>query len=94
MIGHKNKDRDILNQAYLLSINKVSKVLGIRYESAKKLISSGKIKSVTINNRVKIPFYNIINFINHEDNPEEKSGIISLEETQNKIDSLMKEYLE
>lgn len=79
----------------LLSINKVSKMLGIRYETAKKLVRSGKIKGVvTSNNRIKVPYKNLIRYLDgNNDDPEVSFKVIPVEETQNKIDELLKEYV-
>ena len=77
----------------LLSINRASKLLGIRYETVKKLVNLGKIKAVsTINNRFKIPYQSLVDFVSRENIQFKKQSIIPIEETQNKIDSLIKEY--
>lgn len=77
----------------LLSINKVRKILGIRYETVKKLVSTGRIKTViTLNHKVKIPYKSLLEFINGEKTSfNSENGIIPLEETQSKIDVLIKE---
>ncbi|HMQ97906.1 MAG TPA: hypothetical protein PKE39_02685 [Ignavibacteria bacterium] len=79
----------------LLSINKVSKMLGIRYETAKKLVRTGKIKGVvTTNNRIKVPYKNLIKYLDVNcAEPEAYLNAIPVEETQNKIDELLKEYV-
>ena len=83
-----------VSELRLLSINKASKILGIRYKSVQKLVRRGRIKAVTLTNgKYKIPYKNLIDFINGDTEPETvHNGIISLEETQNKIDALIKEY--
>jgi len=48
----------------LLSINRASKMLGIRYENVKKLVEIGRIKGVIVSNkRVMIPYSNLMNFL-------------------------------
>ncbi len=91
----KSKSLEI-HELRLLSINKASKILGIRYETVKKLVRSSKIKAViTVNNKIKIPYKNLFEFINENNSSSSlETGIISLEETQNKIDFLIKEHLE
>lgn len=78
----------------LLSINKVSKLLGIRYDSVKRLIITGKIRHIKIDKRIKIPYMSLLEFINTQNiaNSVSDNGIISSEETQNKINALIKEY--
>lgn len=46
----------------LLSINAARKILGVRHETVKKLIHQNKLKSLIINNRVKIPFWSLHEF--------------------------------
>lgn len=80
----------------LLSINKASKILGIRFETVKKLIRTGKIKAVmTANQKFKIPYKNLVEFTNGSNSvAANQNNVIPFEVTQNKIDILIKEYLE
>ena len=87
-------DKINMNELQLISINKVSKLLGIRYDSVKRLIKTGKIGYVKIDQRTKIPYKNLLDFINTKNVATHASdnGIISPEEIQNQIDSLISEY--
>jgi excisionase family DNA binding protein len=90
----RKPESENISELRLLSINKASKILGIRYETVRTLVRTGKIKGVTLaNNRIKIPYKNLLEFLNSEaKNQQPDNGIISLEETQKKIDALIKEY--
>lgn len=46
----------------LLSINEARKLMGIRYETLKKLVYDGKIEVIEIEGRIKIPHMNLIKF--------------------------------
>ena len=83
-----------MDELRLLSINRVSKILGIRYETVKQLVRTGKIKSVTMtNHKFKIPYKSLLEYVNGNSASEvSENGIIPLEETQSKIDALIKEY--
>ena len=83
-----------ISEIRLLSINKVSRMLGIRYETVRKLVRTGRIKAVTVeNNKCKIPYKSLTEFVNESTNtPVRLNGIISLEETQKQIDEIFKEY--
>jgi hypothetical protein len=78
----------------LLSINRVSKILGIRNETVKNLVRTGRIKAVTTtNHKFKIPYKCLLEYVNgNSTSGVSENGIIPLEETQSKIDSLIKEY--
>lgn len=84
---------DYSNDFRLMSINEVAHTLGVRHQSVKKLISEGKLVAVKIGRRTKIPVMSLYEFLHSEAvNPQPDNGIISIEETQNKIDALIKEY--
>lgn len=89
----KNNYRDNFK---LFSINEVAKVFGIRHKNVKQLINTGKLKVIKIGKRIKIPAINITEFINSESNNYQpvtnNNGIISPEELEFKIDSLISEY--
>jgi len=79
----------------LLSINRVSKMLGIRHANVKKLISNGKIKGIEISEkRIMISYQNLLDFLKGENvkNENQNNKTISIEETQSKIDLLFKKY--
>jgi hypothetical protein len=46
----------------LLSVNEVRKILGIRHETVKRLISESKIQAIKIHNRIKIPMSSLIKY--------------------------------
>lgn len=80
----------------LISIHKASKIFGIRYQSLQKMIVTGKLKYIRIGKRKKIPYINLVKFI------EEQSGVqnpyndnmLSTEEVSKRIDELIAEYRE
>lgn len=78
----------------LLSVNKVRQILKTRHETVKKLVQTGRIKAVKINKgKYKIPYKSLLDYVNGDSTPPvEQDGIISLEETQSKIDALIEEY--
>lgn len=79
----------------LLSINRVSKILGIRHANVKRLISEGKLKGIEISEKlIMISYMNLLDFLRGENNNNVKfkNKSISIEETQNKIDLLLKKY--
>lgn len=83
-----------ISELRLLSINKVSKILGIRYETVVKLVKSGRIRSVmTINNKHKVPYSSLVEFVNGSKEVKRvTTQVVPIEVTQNKIDNLLKEY--
>ncbi len=78
----------------LLSINKVSKILGIRYENVSNIIKSGKIKFIKIGRRIKIPYVNLIKFIDEQSERYNHDfiNISTEEEISKKIDKILKKY--
>jgi len=82
-----------INDLRLLSINKASRILGIRYETVQKLMRNGNIKAVQVSNkRFKIPYKNLVEYINGANESYVVYGKqIPLSETENKIDALFKE---
>lgn len=84
-----------ISELRLLSINKVSKILGIRYETVVKLVKFGRIRSVmTINNKHKVPYSSLVEFVNGSNPmPVVQKCIIPIEETENKIEELLREVL-
>lgn len=81
-----------VSELRLLSIYKSSKILGIRYETVQKLVRTGKIKAVLVNNRYKIPYKSILEFEDGSNELPVAKPTITIEETQNRIDNLLKEY--
>lgn len=81
-----------ISELRLLSIYKSSKILGIRYETVQKLVRTGKIKAVLVNNKYKIPYKSILEFEDGSNEPPVAKPTITIEETQNRIDNLLKEY--
>ena len=84
---------DYLNDFRLLSINEVAHILRVRQQSIKKLIATGNLTTVKIGKRTKIPVMNLYQFLNSKTvDHQQDNGIISLEETERKINELIKEY--
>lgn len=50
----------------LLSINGVKKQLGINYQTAKRLITAGKIKSIMIEGKIKVPVFRLYEYLCEE----------------------------
>lgn len=65
LLNEKSPSIDSANLR-LLSINGVRKTLRISYSSAKKLIDEGKIKSIMIEGKKKIPIFRIHEFLQNE----------------------------
>lgn len=66
----------------LLSINEARKMLGIRAETLKKLVTEGKIGVITLEGKVKIPFVSLkkyiqdsITFLNKQSNKKIEEDI-------------------
>lgn len=55
---------DSIEQVKLLSISRVARILGLRTEAVDSLINNGKIRAIFIGKRKKIPFVEIVRFIN------------------------------
>lgn len=51
------------NHLHLLSINEVRKILKLRHSTVNDLVQEGKIKSMKINNRIKVPEFRLQEFI-------------------------------
>lgn len=81
-----------VSELRLLSLNRASKILGIRYGTVQKLIRTGRIKAITINNKYKIPYINLVEFVNGSINNPATKQAVPIENTQNRIDNLLKEY--
>lgn len=89
----ENSDKLKIADFKLLSINKVSKILGIRYETVVKLVETGRIRSVIINNKYKVPYSSIVEFVNgRKEIKKVTTQFVPIEVTQNRIDNLLKEY--
>lgn len=81
-----------ISELRLLSINKSSKILGIRYETVQKLVRKGMIKAVLVNNKYKVPYKSLLEFVNGNNEVHDAKHGIPIEETQTRIDNLLKEY--
>ena len=78
------------NNLRLYSINKTSKLLGIRHELVSKLIDDGRLNAIDFNGRYKVPLVSIEDFIkNQHFQPEQKKSnrgpALNLEERIHKI---------
>lgn len=62
----KNPSKEEEKSLRLFSINKVSKKLSIGYESTKKLIENGIIKSVNVNGNFRVPEFRLYEFLESE----------------------------
>lgn len=82
-----------LSELRLFSIYKASKILGIRYESVQKLVRTGRIKAITVNNKYKISYKSLLEFINGPVRANNVKSKLPIEETQLRIDNIFKEYL-
>jgi len=71
------------NKLRLLSINEVRKILGIRYDTVKRLIESGEIEIILIERKIKIPMINLENYINKKSRKINNNDM--LHSKQNKI---------
>ena len=89
-----NNHTQVVNSLRLISIHKVSKMLGIRYQSVKKMVITGKIKYVRIGKRVKIPYMNLVEFLEGYPDAQQpfNDNVISIEEVSKRIDELIAEY--
>lgn len=89
----ENSDSLKTSELRLLSINKASKILGIRYETVVKLVKTGRIKSVmTLNNKYKVPYSSLVEFVNGNNEVKQVTAqVVPIEVTQNRIDNLLKE---
>jgi len=79
-----------LNHLRLHSINKTSKILGIRHELVSKLIDDGRLNAIDFNGRYKVPLVSIEDFVkNQRFQPEQKKShrgpALNLEERIHKI---------
>lgn len=84
----------IINQEELrlLSIRKAGKILGIRYEHMVKLVNAGRIKAIPIGRRVKVPYRNLIDFVESNRNHIiTYHDPVPAEEVHNKIDLIIRE---
>lgn len=89
----ENSDKLKTSELRLLSINKASKILGIRYETVAKLVKTGRIRSLMINNKFKVPYSSIVEFVNGSKEVKKvTTHVVPIEVTQNRIDNLFKEY--
>ncbi|MCB0723026.1 MAG: hypothetical protein KDC73_11130 [Ignavibacteriae bacterium] len=80
----------------LLSINGVRKILQISYSSAKKLIEEGKIKSIMIEGKMKVPIFRIHEFLQNEVPENEAVSInkpeVSSQNLNDKINSIISKH--
>ncbi len=82
-----------LSELRLFSINKASKILGIRYESVQKLVRTGRIKAIIVNNKYKIPYRSLVEFTNGTGKANNTISHVPIQEAQARIDNLLKECL-
>lgn len=84
------------NSLRLISIHKASKIFGIRYQSIQKMILTGKLKYVRIGKRKKIPYMNLVKFIEDQSGVQKpyNDNVLSTEEISRRIDELIAEYSE
>ncbi|MBP9096705.1 MAG: helix-turn-helix domain-containing protein [Ignavibacteria bacterium] len=61
---NKRQEKNIDNLR-LLSINEARLRLGIRFESLKKLIEQGRIDVINIEGKIKIPYRNLVKFLDN-----------------------------
>lgn len=94
--NNKLRSSSQMSDLRLLSINKASKILGIRYETVVKLVKTGRIRSVmTINNKYKVPYSSLVEFVNGSNEIKQvTTALVPIEVTQSRIDDLLKECCE
>lgn len=51
------------NELRLLSINQARKILHIKHDDMKKLVTSGKVRYVNIEGKIKIPYFELKEFL-------------------------------
>ena len=83
-----------VNSLRLLSIHKISKLLGIRFQSAKKLVMAGKINFIRVGKRMKIPYMNLVKFLEgpSADNNIGNADHSSTDGVSKRIDELIAAY--
>ncbi len=82
-----------MNNFQLLSIHRVSKILKIRHDSVQNLISSGSLKAIKIKKRFKVPLINLKEFVRNNTEEKKNENETTLTNTQQKIDTLINEFL-
>ncbi len=82
------------NSLRLISINKASKILGIRYQSIRKIVMFGKIKYIRVGKSIRIPYMNLVKFLEGQSDISSPNNVNSLstEEISKRIDELIAEY--
>lgn len=80
----------------LLSINGVRKTLRINYNSAKRLVEEGKIKSLTIEGKKKVPIFRVHEYLQQETQKNE-TQLLKKQEVYNqnldeKIESIISKH--
>lgn len=76
----------------LISINKARKIFGIRHQSVKKMLITGKIRYIKVGKRLKIPYMNLVKLI--EEKSVQRDNDSSTESVSRRIDELITEYRE
>ncbi len=67
----------------LLSINEARIRLGIRFESLKKLIEQGRIDVINIEGKIKIPYRNLIKFLDNSTSSQKLNKVTPILENSN-----------
>ena len=92
LTDHKNPFSDETAMR-LLSINGVTKQLGINYQTAKKLIICGEIKSITIEGKVKVPLFRLFEYLRDESERQSKFRKSKTEDKEKEIKSNINEHI-
>ena len=76
----------------LLSINEARKVLGVRYETMKGIINDGLIRHLNLNGSIKIPYYELKNYLETNLNNNKIDTENSETKMTSRIDQLFNKY--
>lgn len=92
ILNNNNLNRSELdnkNIFKLLSVNKVRKLLGISYNRTLKLINSGDIEYVIVDNKLMVPVVQLWNYISKTKTAEHIHN--KFDSIENEINSILKE---
>ena len=76
----------------LLSINQARKILHIKYDDMKKLITSGKVRYVSIEGKIKIPYFELKEFLQNNLIRNSENKEINSRKAEAEINNIINKY--
>jgi len=86
------EDQPQCDELRLLTINQARKILHIKHDDMKKLIASGKVRYVSIEGKIKIPYFELKEFLQNNLIRKTDSKEIDSLNTETEINNIINKY--